>query len=570
MLLSRACSFSYSSPRPPSQSFPLPSLTASLPLQPEQISSPHRLNGLPTIRPLDTAPTPDCPNDTASSHLPTEQPALLPLHAPLSSHHFPGHDPSAGYRTATSHSVSSIEDWVDETLRERPTCTLAETLKGIPTPTPTSKQPPSPTSPPFLEQHRNGYCADQDFDGVRPLLLTKRRLRLHTEIMADLGVYKTPTKENAQRKAPGPSPSSSGSSKMNTDPRWVKTRMQDHHIYRGSDAFGRADCSEFNQNVRSAISSERPSGVKPAEASRFKKIHDTCVNNGVTEATLKREMLKNIIKDDLQVLTEPGHPAQDIHLVYESRDTFEGGIFCQADQPLRRGYLPHNYPLGLKDVADRLKVDGMTNSVPDSTWGYLDKVLDPIPAGAMLQDRTKALLTICPALYCPFFFLEVKPDGGSMDACRNQAARGCATIVNAMRLLLRTLGREDTVGPDEDSYIYCATMNEELVEWWVGWAEVCEDGQVNWHMNRIHREDIEQERALLVTRRYMHNILEWGLTTRLPIIRKLVSDLYIKDTRVLAEEVKKGLPKTPSTGTKRKEIHLTPPGSTVAGGSGDG
>ncbi len=345
-------------------------------------------------------------------------------------------------------------------------------------------------------------------------------------------------------------------------------RMEGHNIYRRSDAFGRADCNGFKENVMSVISPERPSGVKPGEASRFKAIHETCVGSGVTEATMKRDMLKYIIKDDFQVLAEPGDPAQGIQPVYEGRDTSERGIFCQAEQPLRRGHVPHNYLPGLKDLADRLKADGMTNSVPDSTWGYLARVLAPIPAGAVLQIPTNALLTICPALYCPFFFLEVKPDRGSMEACRNQAARGCATIVNAMRLLLQTLGREDTVGPDEDSYIYCATMNEELLEWWVGWAEVCEGGQVKWHMNRIHREDFEQDNPLLVMRRYMHNILEWGLTTRLPIIRKLVSDLYDTDTRVLAEEAKKGLPKTPSTGTKRKEIHLTPPGSTVAGGVG--
>lgn len=269
--------------------------------------------------------------------------------------------------------------------------------------------------------------------------------------------------------------------------------MADHRIFRGSDAFDRADCSEFKENVMSAISSERRSGVKPGEALKFKTIHDTCVANGMTEATIKREMLKHIIKDDFQVLAVPGDPALDIQPVYERRDTFEDGIFCQAEQPLRRGYLPHGYPTGLKDLGNRLQEDGMTNSVPDSTWGYLARVLNPIPPGAMLQEETKALLTICHALYCPFLILEVKPDGGSMEACRNQAAPGCATIVNAMRLVLRTLGREDSVGLDKDSYIYCATMNEELLEWWVGWAEVCNEGNVKWHMNRIHREDFEQD-----------------------------------------------------------------------------
>lgn len=137
------------------------------------------------------------------------------------------------------------------------------------------------------------------------------------------------------------------------------------------------------------------------------------------------------------------------------------------DSPLlRRGFLPHRYPkLSAKDLGDSLKADGMANSVPDSTWGYLARVLNPIPQNVMIRNSTNALLTICPGLHCPFFFLEVKPDGGSMEACRNQAARGCATVVNAMRLLLRILGREEeTVGPDKNSYIYCATMNEGQLE----------------------------------------------------------------------------------------------------------
>ena len=190
--------------------------------------------------------------------------------------------------------------------------------------------------------------------------------------------------------------------------------------------------------------------------------------------------------------------------------------------------------MSLELIAKTLQAEGMTNSVPDSTWGYLDRAFDPKPAGTKIRNHTKQLLTICHGLYCPFFFIEVKPDNGSMETCRNQAARGCATIVNAMRLLLHMLGREETAGPDKDTYIYCATMDEDLMEWWVGWAEVCEDGQVDWHMDRLCREDFQQDNPLLVMRRITHNVLEWGLMTRLPIIKKMVSDLYVNDIKLLA------------------------------------
>ena len=345
--------------------------------------------------------------------------------------------------------------------------------------------------------------------------------------------------------------------------------MECHHIYRQSSVFDRADYSGFKKHVSSPVVPDRPSGVKPGENSKFKEIYDTCVRNGASEASFKRDMLEHIIMKDFQVLADPGDPSQGIQPVFESRNILGGGIYCQAEQPLRRGFLPHNYPTGnlsLKDIADRLKIDGMANTNPDSTWGYLGRVLDPISKGTMIQDYTNALLTICPSLHCPFFILEVKMDNGSMEVCRNQAARGCATIVNAMRQLLRTLGREDTLGPDEDTYIYCATMSEEMMEFWVGWAEVCEKGRVNWHMNRLRREDFDEDNPLLVMRRYTHNIMEWGLTTRLPVIQKLVSDLHAKDTALLAGKEEMGPPESPSPTKKRKEMHsTTPPGSGMDG-----
>ena len=102
--------------------------------------------------------------------------------------------------------------------------------------------------------------------------------------------------------------------------------MVHHHIYRNSDAFDRPDYREFKEHVLSTVILERASGVELREKSKFKEIHRTGVSNGVTKETFKREMLKHIIKDDIQVLAGPGDPSQGIQLAYESRDIFEGGI----------------------------------------------------------------------------------------------------------------------------------------------------------------------------------------------------------------------------------------------------
>ena len=515
-----------------------------------------------TICPLDEAPILHRSSTTASPGLNTEQSALPAHHNSYISNHLIGPNPFASQETSTSYSTSSIENWINKTLLDTSSSILAKALERVPPFT----QPSSPTTPLLGKRKRSLSPPNQEPQGAELLPLTRRLLRLHTNNMASNNVYKTPTKGGAQGNAAGPPTPSSGTTGSNVNPNWVKMRMEFHDIYRQSHAFHRADYREFKEQVSSPIALERASGVKPGENSKFKKIYDDCITYRVTEASFKRDMLEHIIMKDFQVLADPGDPTQGIKPVFESRNISGGGIYCQAEQPLRRGFLPHIYPtdeLSTKEIADRLSVDGMFNSNPDSVWGFFGRAFGPTYEGAKIQAHAYALLTICPGLHCPFFILEVKMDSGSMEVCRNQAARGCATIVNAMRQLLHMLGREDTVGPDKDTYIYCATMCEDLMEWWVGWAEVCEYKRVKFHMSKLRTELFDQDNPLLVMRRVMHNIMEWRLMTRLPIIKKLVSDLQAKDTVLLAGKMKMGPPESPSPAKKRKETHL--PGSGMEG-----
>ena len=384
--------------------------------------------------------------------------------------------------------------------------------------------------------------------------------------MASNNSPRTPTKGDGHGNTAEPPTPSSGSTGSNLDPKWVKMRMVLHGIYRDSPAFERDDCKELRERVFAPIAPERGSAVKPGENEALKKIYRTCKYMGATEATFKRDMLDHIIKKDFNVLAVPGDDSRGIKPVYEYRNILGGGIHSQAEQPLRRGFLPHNYPttFSKQDIASKLTIDGMLNSVPDTTWGYLGRDLDPEFQGVTTQEHTNSLLTICTGLFCPFFILEVKVDRGDMEICRNQAARGCATIVSVMRQLLHKLGRRnDTLGPDKDTYIYCATMSADFIEWWVGWAEVCEGGRLSWHMNLLRTEIFNQDNPLLVMRRVMHNIIEWGLMVRMPIIKKLVSDLQAKEGPQMAGKENMGPPDSPSPAKKLKETH--PTGSGMKG-----
>ena len=552
----------YPSWRRSSRSCSPPSLKSSLPQAFVQNSLQYHLYEPPTIYPLNKAPILHHPSTTASSGCNTEQLVLLHNHTSSIGNHFSSPDPFASFETSASHPTSSIEYWINKTLLGTSSSTLAKALERLPPFT----QPSSPTTPSLGKRKRSLSPTDQGSRGAELQPLTRKLLRLHTKNMASNNLPQTPTKGDGQGNTAGPPTPSSGSTGSNIDPKWVKMRMVFHHIYRQSSAFERDDYREFRQRVFAPIAPERGSAVKPGENEALKKIYKTCVNIGATEATFKREMLDHIIKKDFNVLAVPGDDSKGIKPVFESRSVLGGGVFSQAEQPLRRGFLPHNYPTTFspKDIAGKLTIDGMHNSVPDTTWGYLGQDLDPISEGATTQDYTNSLLTICPGLFCPFFILEVKVDNGSMEVCRNQAARRCATIVSVMRELLRKLGRrKDTLGPDENTYIYCATMSTDFIEWWVGWAEVCEGERVSWHMNKLRTELFDQENPLLVMRRAMHNIMEWGLMTRLPIIKKLVSELQAKEGPQLAGKKNTGPLDSPSPAKKLKGTH--PIGSGMEG-----
>ena len=202
----------------------------------------------------------------------------------------------------------------------------------------------------------------------------------------------------------------------------------------------------------------------------------------------------------------------------------------------------------------------MTNPVPDDTWGYLEPFVDDHTHGATLYALIKALLSVCSGLYCPFFFLEVKPDNGSFEQLRNQARKAGAISVHVMRQLLNSTGRIDTLGPDFSFYVYRVTMNEECMECWVDWAEVRKDNMVHYHINRLKKEDFESNNSLLNLQRFTYNILEWEMTTRLPTIRDLIASLYRRETFLRAENNKKEIPapaRELSTATKRKKAKST-------------
>lgn len=449
-------------------------------------------------------------------------------------------DQSVNRQTSASGSAISIESWLNQTCQatspstppldkvvEKHHTNTQDTVRDHSAYNRKRKRPSSSPGQSFTTgispiAYPQSLAASVSLQGTLPL--TKRFLSKHNNMSAS---------------RPGIPPTfSSESTSSAVTPKRAKLGMTSHNILRNDAAFNDIKYSSFKKKILSEAAPERHSGIQTGATANFRAIYQTCIDGGVTEATFKREILKHIIMDEFQVLAQPGDPAEGIQPVYASRNTLMEGIFSTLERPLRRGFLPHNFTTNqynnATDLAKALKADGITNSIPDATWGYLESVLGPRPPGITLPPLTKDLLTVCPSLQCPFLFLEVKLDAGSYLGCCNQAGRAGAIFVCAMRQLLAMTGRKDILGADVESYLYCATTNEDKMEWWVHWAEVHEGNTVSYHMNRLRCEYFESDDSLLVMRRYMHNMIEWGMTTRLPEIQSMIAKLYEREALLQA------------------------------------
>ncbi len=116
-------------------------------------------------------------------------------------------------------------------------------------------------------------------------------------------------------------------------------------------------------------------------------------------------------------------------------------------------------------------------------------------------------------------------------------------MVNASRQLLAKLGRMDTLGPDQDTFIYSVTMESKVMDIWVHWAEVRKNGQgheVHFHMNAIASKSLTDDEALPFLRRILHNILDWGCLDRDGMLKEWYQSLDTHEKRLHDQRVADG------------------------------
>lgn len=153
-----------------------------------------------------------------------------------------------------------------------------------------------------------------------------------------------------------------------------------------------------------------------------------------------------------------------------------------------------------------------------------------------------SLLNAVPGLQHVFFLIEGVSSAGDMNKAINQACRGGTVAVRIQRLLLEAVGQNSTMdeGPDRQTYIYTATIDNNSMSFWVNFAmaKLLPSGEkiVNYHMEHVFSCHFRSVDAELLLRRVCHNILDWGVRSRRAMLESRCSKLYEVERLVIEQD----------------------------------
>ena len=296
---------------------------------------------------------------------------------------------------------------------------------------------------------------------------------------------------------------------------WVRECLAGHNIFIDHDVFESDHYQEFKQLVLAPFEVDRDVVDRPSSVEKYKQVYH--YYKDLNEASFKTEILRLIIKLDFEWELEPA--TETCPAVYGPSDNWNQGLRIQYDQSVNRGHLLHTYNdphFEQRKVQDALKKEGVLNAEPDAVLGFDPKEMPSL----QLHPDTRELLLL-PKMSWPFFVIQSKQANGNFEVACNEAARDGVAVVSAARKLCQKAGfKIDTPGPDTNTYIYSAVMDTKVMEWYVHWAEVTEQGDVRYHMNTVvENRLLKQEHALRDLRGPTHAILEWGLRKRKPAVQ---------------------------------------------------
>ncbi|KAL8941381.1 MAG: hypothetical protein Q9211_001847 [Gyalolechia sp. 1 TL-2023] len=309
------------------------------------------------------------------------------------------------------------------------------------------------------------------------------------------------------------------------------------------------EAAQFYDHVNSIVRTERPSGRKPESEKKFRnRVAKLGPHN---EATMLAKILPLVIKEGRTVSVQGPITDQEsstrqlLDGMWEDFD--DSGLDWTVDREFHRTYLPNAYgSIGYEEqIATALaKERGMKNPKPDRAFGLAINDI-PRPEGdALLRDDTVAFLDAVPGLQHVFFLVEGVSSSGDLNKAKHQACRGGTVIVVLQRRLLAAtnqLSMDD--GPDRETFVYTATVDDHTMSFWVNFALVrtltTGEKYVTYHMEHVYTCALLSDDAELLLRRACHNILDWGVRTRRPMLETRCAKMYQFDRLAIKADIEK-------------------------------
>lgn len=305
--------------------------------------------------------------------------------------------------------------------------------------------------------------------------------------------------------------------------------------------------ADFCGLVLKVADTERPSGRKPQSEKRWQqRIKKIAVHN---EDTMLDHILPLLIKVGRQVPVEGPLNEEEFHVDQRAYDLMwedfeDSGLDWIVDREFDGTFLPNTYSkVGYAaEIAKALaKERGMKNPKPDRAYGLsINEIQPPADQEGRLRDQLTAWLNVVPTLQHVFFLIEGKSSAGDMNKAVDQACRAGTVAVYTQRLLLEATGQGNVdEGPDRQTYVYTATIDDKGMSFWVNFAHVQKlvpSGEkiVNYYMEHVFSYHFRTVDAELHLRRVCHNILDWGVQTRRAMLETRCSKMYEFD-RLLIE-----------------------------------
>ncbi|KAL8750125.1 MAG: hypothetical protein Q9184_006534 [Pyrenodesmia sp. 2 TL-2023] len=187
----------------------------------------------------------------------------------------------------------------------------------------------------------------------------------------------------------------------------------------------------------------------------------------------------------------------------------------------------------------------MKNPKPDRAYGLvIGNILPPKGHPALLRDEIQALLNAIPGLQHVFFLIEAVSSAGSLTKAVNQACRGGTVAVVIQRLLSAAIGQLwMDEGPDQKTYVYTATIDDSSMTFWVNFANVhvpaSGEKYISYHMEHVCTYALRSKDAVLYLRGVCHNILDWGVRSRRPMLETRCEKMYEFERLAIKEDAAK-------------------------------